>query len=53
MAGVVPLRKIQIGKETTAGTSVNADVVWRGKGTLEDMVEPVPVDEQVGGKAVT
>ncbi len=48
MAGVVPLRKIIIGKETTAGTAVAGDVVWRGKGTLEDMVEPVPVDEQVG-----
>lgn len=49
MAGVLPLRKIQIGKETTAGTAVAADIVWRGgKGTIEDMTEPVLVDEQIG-----
>lgn len=48
MAGIVPLRKIQIGAETTAGTAVAADIIWRGKGTLEDVSPIVNVDEHVG-----
>lgn len=48
MAGVKALRKIQMGKETTAGTAVAATTVWRGLGTLEDTREVVHADEDVG-----
>jgi len=48
MAGIKALRKIQIGKETTAGTAVAATTIWRGMGTLSDDRELVFVDEDVG-----
>lgn len=48
MAGVKTLRKIALGRETTAGTNVNASTIWRGTGTLEDAREVVMVDEDVG-----
>lgn len=48
MAGVKALRKIQMGKETTAGTAVAATTVWRGLGTIEDTREVVHADEDVG-----
>lgn len=48
MAGVKALRKIQLGKETTAGTAVAATNIWRGLGTIEDQREIVVADEDVG-----
>ena len=36
MAGVKALRKIQLGKETTAGTAVAATALWRGEGVGTD-----------------
>lgn len=36
MAGIKALRRLQIGKETVAGTAVAATTIWRGVGTLED-----------------
>jgi hypothetical protein len=41
------LRKLQLGKETTAGTAVAATAIFRGLGTIEDMSETVPIDEDV------
>jgi hypothetical protein len=45
-AGIKALRKIQIGKEATAGTAVSATAIWRGEGTLKDdrSIEFVPED---------
>lgn len=34
--GIKALRKLQFGRESTAGTAVAATTVWRGEGTLED-----------------
>lgn len=48
MAGIKSLRKIQMGKETTAGTLVNATTLWRGTGVLEDAKEVKVVEEDVG-----
>lgn len=48
MAGVKALRKLQLGKETTAGTAVAATTVWRGLGTIEDTREVVFAEEDVG-----
>ncbi len=48
VAGVKALRRIQIGKETTAGTAVNATTIWRGEGVLQDERELVWVPEDVG-----
>ena len=46
MPGVKSLRKIQLGKETTAGTVIAATAIWRGIGTLEDMtVVTFPVED--------
>lgn len=36
MAGIKTLRKLQLGKESSAGTAVAATTIWRGVGTLED-----------------
>jgi hypothetical protein len=36
MPGIKALRKIQLGKETTAGTAVAATTIWRGEGVLTD-----------------
>lgn len=46
MPGVKALRKIQIGKETTSGSSVAATVVYRGEGTIKDTraIEFTPED---------
>ena len=46
--GTKALRKIQVGKETTAGTAVAATLKWRGLGTLEDQRETIFPDEDVG-----
>jgi hypothetical protein len=48
MAGIKALRKIQLGKETTAGTKVDADIIWRGTGVIQDNLEQVFVNEDVG-----
>lgn len=48
MAGIKPLRKIQIGKETTPGTAVAATALWRGTGVLDDQREVTFVEEDVG-----
>lgn len=48
MAGIRALRKIQLGRETTAGTEVDATTVWRGLGTIEDQLETVFTEEDVG-----
>ena len=42
------LRKIQIGRETTAGTAVAATRLWRGVGVIEDQLEVVFPQEDVG-----
>jgi hypothetical protein len=48
MAGVKTLRRILLGRETTAGNNVVTTQVWRGTGTLEDAREVVMVEEDVG-----
>jgi hypothetical protein len=48
MAGIKALRKLQIGKESTAGTPVAATTVWRGEGTGADNREVVFPAEDVG-----
>jgi hypothetical protein len=48
MAGVKALRKIQLGRETTAGTAVAATAIWRGIGTLEDTTVVTFPEEDVG-----
>ncbi len=46
--GVKALRKIQLGKESTAGTAVPATTIWRGTGLLEYDNEVKRVDEEIG-----
>jgi hypothetical protein len=41
-------RKIQLGQETVKGTKVNATTVWRGEGTIENGLEVVFPNEDVG-----
>lgn len=48
MAGVKKLRKIQLGKETTGGSKVDATTVWRGTGTIEDGLVVMFPEEDVG-----
>ena len=48
MAGIKRLRKLQLGKETTAGTPVAATTIWRGTGVLEDKREAYFPDEDIG-----
>lgn len=48
MAGIRALRKIQIGKETTSGTKVAADIVWRGTGSIHDNMDLVFPAEDIG-----
>lgn len=48
MAGIKALRKIQIGKETTAGTKVDADIIWRGTGLIHDNMDLVFPTEEIG-----
>ncbi|MGW8177401.1 MAG: hypothetical protein ACWGQW_01175 [bacterium] len=46
--GVKPLRKLQFGRETTAGTAVAATTIWRGEGTIKDAREIVFPAEDIG-----
>jgi hypothetical protein len=48
MAGVKTLRKIQLGRETTAGTAVDATAIWRGLGTIQDGTVVTFPKEDVG-----
>jgi hypothetical protein len=48
MAGIKALQKVQLGRETTAGTAVAASTRWRGQGALEDQRETVFAEEDVG-----
>ena len=48
VGGVKSLRKIQLGRETTAGTAVEATAIWRGLGTIEDTRSVVYDEEDVG-----
>lgn len=48
MAGIKPLRRIQIGAESTAGTAVAATTYWRGNGVLADSREVTLVEEDTG-----
>jgi len=48
MAGIKACRKIQLGKETTQGTKVDADIVWRGTGSIADNLEQVFPVEDIG-----
>ena len=46
--GVKKLRKIQLGRETTAGTEVNASTLWRGTGVVVDNAPVERPEEDVG-----
>lgn len=48
MAGRKLLRKIQLGRESSAGTAVAATTVWGGMGTIEDQREVKFVEEDIG-----
>ena len=48
MAGIKKLRKIQLGRETTAGTNTAATTVWRGTGTIQDNRVTEFPEEDVG-----
>lgn len=40
--------KIQLGRESTAGTEVNASTYWRGAGWIDDEGDPEYVPEEIG-----
>ena len=48
MAGSRALRKLQFGKETTAGTNVAGTTIWRGMGVIKDERDIVFPEEDVG-----
>lgn len=48
MAGIKAARKIQLGKETTAGSEANATTVWRGTGSIQDNLTTVFPTENIG-----
>lgn len=48
MPGVKMLRKIQLGREVTAGTAVVATTTWRGEGQGEDNMSVIFPSETVG-----
>lgn len=48
MPGIKAFRKIQMGREVSAGTAVAATAVWRGTGTPEDSRELTWVPEDIG-----
>jgi hypothetical protein len=45
---VKKLRKIQMGLESVKGTSLAATTIWRGEGVLEDQLEVVFPEEDIG-----
>lgn len=52
--GAYTYSKLQLGKETTSGTAVSCDVIWRGPyGDIEDARTRNIVEEQVGLIAVS
>lgn len=48
MPGIKALRKLQLGRETTAGTAVAASTLWRGVGALKDNRPVTYVEEDIG-----
>ena len=48
MAGIRALRKIQLGRETTPGTKIAADIIWRGTGSIHDNMDLVFPTEDIG-----
>jgi len=48
MAGIKRMRRIQVGKETTAGTEVNATSKWLGNGVMMDESPVTFIDADVG-----
>lgn len=46
--GIKALRKLQMGKETTPGTKVDATTVWIGNGLIADNSEHVFGTEDIG-----
>lgn len=46
--GIKALRRIQFGKESTAGTKVQPTALWRGEGTLKEDVLVVNPTEDIG-----
>jgi len=48
MPGIKMLRKIQLGRESIAGTAVAATTVWRGEGVGEDQLSVSFPSENVG-----
>ena len=48
MPGIRNLRRLQLGKEATAGTAVLATALWRGTGTIQDDTLVVNPSEDIG-----
>jgi hypothetical protein len=48
MAGIKALRKLQFGREGTAGTAVAATTIWRGMGTIHNKPTVTQAEEDVG-----
>ena len=48
ITGIKALRKLQMGKETTAGTAVTPTTMWRGIGTIQENREVIFPNEDVG-----
>ena len=49
MAGIRALRKIQLGREELRpGTKVDADIIWRGTGSIHDNMDLVFPTEDIG-----
>ena len=46
--GIKALRRIQLGAESVAGTQVAATTLWRGTGTIQDNLEQVFPEEDIG-----
>ena len=46
--GIKKLRKLQLGRETTAGTNTDGTTIWRGTGTIENVLDIIHIDEDVG-----
>jgi hypothetical protein len=46
--GIKSLRRIQFGKESTAGTKIQPTVLWRGEGTLKNDLAVVNPVEDIG-----